>query len=315
MYHDGEYMENQLYKELELLETEKQNLNAIDIDLYSTKEVLKAINKEDQSVAFCVGKEIDSIEKLTEAYIKTLDNGGRVFYIGAGTSGRIAFIDAAEIPPTYGIADGIVEGIMCGGLPAMKRAKEAAEDQAEEGTRDLKERNFCEKDLLIGVAASGRTPYVINAMEYAKTLGAKVGSISCVKNAKMSKIADYPIEIIVGQEIILGSTRMKSATAQKLVLNMISTAVMVRKGRVYKNSLTMGNASTEKAYYRKVRTIANEANVSIEEAERCFKESKHNAILALCMAITKYDVDDAKKLLDKYNGRLREALQELNIHR
>ena len=155
-------MKETMIKDLERLETEKQNLNTIDIDLYSTKEVLKCINDEDKTVAYAIEKKLDEIEALTEAYIQTLDNGGRVFYIGAGTSGRMAFIDAAEIMPTYGIPEGVVEGIMCGGLSALKRAKEAAEDQAEEGTRDLKEKNFTSKDMLIGIAASGRTPYVMN---------------------------------------------------------------------------------------------------------------------------------------------------------
>ena len=301
-------MESKLIESLNRLETEKQNMNTVDIDLYSTKEVLEAINREDQTVAFRVADAMDQIEALTEAYIKTLDNGGRVFYIGAGTSGRLAFVDAAELIPTYGIEEGIVEGIMCGGLPAMKRAKEYAEDQAQEGTRDLQERNFTGKDMLIGVAASGRTPYVMNALEYAKSLGAVTGSISCVSKAEMSEIVDFSVEVIVGQEVVLGSTRMKSGTAQKLVLNMISTAVMVRRGRTYKNYLCNGLATTEKGRIRSIRNLSNECNVSFEEAEKVFMSVNKNSLLAMCMLKTGYTQEEAEELLKKYNGRLREAL-------
>ena len=301
-------MESKLIESLNRLETEKQNMNTIDIDLYSTKEVLEAINKEDQTVAFRIAEAMDAIEALTEAYIKTLDNGGRVFYIGAGTSGRLAFVDAAELIPTYGIDEGVVEGIMCGGLSAMKRAKEFAEDQASEGTRDLQERNFTSKDMLIGIAASGRTPYVMNALEYAKSLGAVTGSISCVSKAEMSEIVDFPVEVIVGQEVVLGSTRMKSGTAQKLVLNMISTAAMVRRGRTFKNYLCYGKATTEKGRVRSVRNISNECNVSYEEAEKVFMEVDKNTLLAMCMLKTGYTKKEAMELLKKYNGRLREAL-------
>ena len=177
---------NELEQRLGRLETEKQNMNTIDIDLGSTKEVLEMINREDQTVAYRIAEKMDEITALTDAYVKTIQQGGRVFYIGAGTSGRLAFVDAAELIPTYGIPEGLVEGIMCGGLPAMRRAKEHAEDHAEEGTHDLKERGFCEKDMLIGVAASGRTPYVVNGLTYAKSLGALTGSISCVSNAEIS---------------------------------------------------------------------------------------------------------------------------------
>lgn len=306
-------MKEELYNNLARLETEKQNKKYVDLDLYSTKDVLKAINDEDKTVAYAIEEKMDEIEALTEAYIETLNNGGRVFYIGAGTSGRMGFIDAAEIMPTYGIEEGVVEGIMCGGLPAMRRAKEAAEDHAEEGTRDLKERNFSDKDLLIGVAASGRTPYVINAMNYAKSLGAKTGSLSCVSNAEISALADYPIEIIVGQEIVLGSTRMKSGTAQKLVLNMISTAVMVRRGRTYKNCLLATKPMTEKTYIRFVRAIANEANVPYQQAQKVFDETGKDAILSLAMIKTGYTKEEAQNLLDRYNGRLHVALKEMGI--
>ncbi len=301
-------MKTDLYESLSRLETEKQNLNTIDIDLYATKDVLRTINQEDQMVAFKVAEAMDSITALTEAYIETLERGGRVFYIGAGTSGRMAFVDAAELIPTYGIEEGIVEGIMCGGLPALKRAKEFAEDQAEEGTKDLKEHGFKKEDMLIGIAASGRTPYVMNALVYAKSLGAITGSISCVSDAEVSSVVDYPVEIVVGQEVVLGSTRMKSGTAQKLVLNMISTTAMIRRGRSYKNLLVNGLATTEKGKIRSIRVIAHECQISFEKAEEYFEKAGKDTKLALCMLKTGYTVEESKMLLEKYKGRLREAL-------
>ena len=301
-------MECHLIENLARLETEKQNKNTVDIDLYSTREVLTAINEEDQTVAFRIAEKMDEIAELTEVYIHTIEQGGRIFYIGAGTSGRMAFVDAAELIPTYGIEEGLVEGIMCGGLPALKRAKEFAEDQAEEGARDLKEHGFTEKDMLIGIAASGRTPYVVNALNYAKLLGATTGSIACVSGAEMSKIVDYPVEIVVGQEVVLGSTRMKSGTAQKLVLNMISTAAMVRLGRTYKNYLCNGLATTEKGRIRSIRSLSQECDVSFETAERVFEETGRNSKLAMCVLKTGYSISDAEKLIEKYRGRLREAL-------
>lgn len=306
-------MEKQMLESLERLETEKQNLNTIDIDLYSTMDILKTINQEDATVAYSIAKKLDEIEALTNAYIETLENGGRIFYIGAGTSGRMAFIDAAEIMPTYGIKDGVVEAIMCGGLPALRKAKEAAEDQASEGTRDLKEKNFTSKDMLIGIAASGRTPYVMNAMEYAKSIGAVVGSICCVSDAQMSKLADYPVEVVVGQEVVLGSTRMKSGTAQKLILNMISTAVFIRMGRTYKNCLLNTIPTTEKTYIRMIRSISNEAGISFELAKEFFDSADKNAILAMCMIKTGYSKEKSIELLQKYKGRLREALHAIGI--
>ena len=302
-------------EDLARLETEQRNMNTIDIDLMSTEEIVDVINKEDQTVALKIAEQKSAICKLTDAYVKTIENGGRVFYIGAGTSGRLGFIDAAELVPTYGIPDGLVEGIMAGGLPAMRRAKEFAEDHADEGINDLKERNFNSKDLLIGVAASGRTPYVKTAMEYAKAIGAKTGSISCASNAEISKIADYPIEIVTGQEVVLGSTRMKAGTAEKLTLNLISTTAFIRLGHTYKNLLISDGKkpTTEKSYYRCIRMLAQETNKSDEEVKRIFDENDQNAKITLFMLKTGYNADESRKLLDKYNGRIRDALKGLNI--
>lgn len=302
-------------EDLARLETEQRNMNTIDIDLMSTEEIVDIINKEDQTVAFKIAEQKDPITKLTDAYVETIRNGGRVFYIGAGTSGRLGFIDAAELVPTYGIPDGLVEGIMAGGLPAMRRAKEFAEDHADEGVNDLKERNFNSKDLLIGVAASGRTPYVKTAMEYAKQIGAKTGSISCASNAEISQIADYPVEIVTGQEVVLGSTRMKAGTAEKLTLNLISTTAFIRLGHTYKNLLISDGKkpTTEKSYYRCIRMLAQETGKSDEEVKKIFDENDQNSKLTLFILKTGYTAEKAREILDKYEGKTRQALKDLGI--
>lgn len=299
-------------KDLARLETENRNYNTDNIDVVSTMEVLRMINDEDQTVAYAIQKVLPAIEKLTDTYINTLNSGKRVFYIGAGTSGRLAFIDAAELVPTYGLPDYLVVGIMAGGLPAMRRAKEYAEDHGEDGVNDLKEANIAKGDLLIGLAASGRTPYVKEALQYAKSIGVVTGSISCVSNAEISQIVDYPIEVVVGQEVVLGSTRMKSGTAQKLVLNMISTAVCVRTGRTYKN-LTLSKPTTEKGYYRRIRTHSKELNVTEEVYEKVFIEAEQDAKVALVMIKAGYTKQESIDLIEKHQGRVREALRSIGL--
>lgn len=299
-------------EDLARLETEKRNTNTLDIDVVPTAEVLKMINQEDQTVAFVIEKQLPAITALTDAYIEVLKKGGRIFYIGAGTSGRLGFIDAAELVPTYRIPEWQVEGIMAGGMPALKRAREFEEDQAENGTRDLKERNLTADDMVIGVAASGRTPYVINALQYARSIGAVTGSISCVSDAEMSAIVDYPIEVVTGQEVVLGSTRMKAATAEKLVLNMISSAACIRTGRTYKN-YTIGMPTTEKSYYRMVRMIAAETGASEETVMDYMAKADNDAKAALCMIKSGLSYEESKELIEKHDGRIREALNAIGL--
>lgn len=302
-------------KDLSRLETEQRNLETTNIDLMSTEEIFDVINNEDKTVAYKIEEQKDSITKLIDAYVQTIENGGRVFYIGAGTSGRLGFIDAAELVPTYGIPDDLVIGIMAGGICAMRRAKEYAEDQAENGIYDLKEYKFCKDDLLIGLAASGRTPYVTWAMHYAKKIGALTGSISCVSNAEMSRIADFPVEIVTGPEVVSGSTRMKAGTAEKLTLNLISTTAFIRLGHTYKNLLFSEGKrpTTEKSYYRAIRFIAGECNVPEEDVKKLFDSNDQNGVLTVCMLKTNYTRWAAKALLEEHHGRLRQALRSLNI--
>lgn len=302
-------------QDLARLETEQRNMETVDIDLMSSEEIFDVINNEDKTVAYKIQEEKKNIVSLIDAYVETIKNGGRVFYIGAGTSGRLGFIDAAEIVPTYGVDEGVVEGIMAGGLPAMRRAKEFAEDNAEEGIKDLKDKNFTSDDLLIGVAASGRTPYVVKAMEYAKSLNAKTGSISCVSNAEISMLANYPVEIVTGQEVVLGSTRMKAGTAEKLTLNLISTAAFIRLGHTYKNLLISdkGKPTTEKSYYRVIRMISEETNKDENEVKKIYDENNQNAKLTVCILKTGYDAIKAQELIDKFSGKLRQALNSIGL--
>ena len=214
------------------LDTEKNNQRTIDIDILSTQEILQKINDEDQTVASIVSKSIPKISALVDQIVERMQKGGRLFYIGAGTSGRLGVLDAAECPPTYGVDKGLVVGIMAGGDNAMFIAQEGAEDSLELARGDLSQYQINENDTVIGLAASGRTPYVIGGLRYAREIGALTGAISCVQNAEISKFADYPIEAVTGAEAIMGSTRMKAGTAQKLILNMISTSVIIKLGKV-----------------------------------------------------------------------------------
>ena len=292
------------------LSTEQPNPNTTDIDLYSTDKVLQAISDEDVTVAYAVRKELKDITALTEEYIQTIETEHRVFYVGCGTSGRLAYIDAAELIPTYCIAEDVVIPIMAGGLPAMRKAKEHAEDIAENGSKDVKEQGFTKNDFLIGIAASGRTPYVVDAINYAKSLGAKTGCIVCNKNTQMGALVDYPIEIEVGPEVVRGSTRMKSATAQKLTLNMISTTVFVRLGGSYKNLLMNGKATTYKAEQRHIRALISETGISEEKAIALLEECDGDPKPALFMAFTNASKDEADKVIKAHHNRLREAINE-----
>lgn len=224
------------------------------------------MNQEDKTVPLAVEKVIPKIEKLVERIVDKMRRGGRLFYTGAGTSGRLGIVDASECPPTYGVPHGLVVGIMAGGDRAIRKAVEFAEDDPEQGWADLQEHNICQQDVLIGIAASGRTPYVIGAIEKARSVGLVTGCITCNLNSKLAEAAEYPIEVVVGPEFVTGSTRMKSGTAQKLVLNMISTSVMVKLGKVKGNKMVDMQLSNEKLVDRGTKMIMNELGVDYEKA-------------------------------------------------
>lgn len=243
-----------------------------DLEKMSIADLLMGINKEDQTIPLAVQKIIPSIEKLVAVIVDKMRNGGRLFYIGAGTSGRLGILDASEIPPTYGMPHGKVIGLIAGGDQAIRKAVEYAEDDVAQAWKDLKTHEITEHDVLVGIAASGKTPYVIGGVQDAKANGVLTGCITCNKGSQLATLVDYPIEVVVGPEFVTGSTRMKSGTAQKLVLNMISTTVMIQLGRVKGNKMVDMQLSNNKLIDRGTRMIMNELGVSEEQAASLLKQ-------------------------------------------
>lgn len=243
-----------------------------DLDKMSIRAVLENINREDQTVATSVQRVIPQIELLVDAIVEKMRAGGRLFYIGAGTSGRLGVVDASEIPPTYGMPEGKVIGLMAGGDRAIRKAVEHAEDNWEQAWKDLQEHHISQQDVLIGIAASGRTPYVIGGVRAARAHGIITGCISCNQDTDLGKEVDHPIEVVVGPEFVTGSTRMKAGTAQKLVLNMISTTVMIQLGRVKGNKMVDMQLTNEKLVKRGTKMIMEELGVPVEVAEQLLQK-------------------------------------------
>lgn len=291
--------------------TEQRNDGTRNIDIVSTCDILKMINKEDQKVPFAVEQAIDQIAEVVNVVTNAFRNGGRLFYIGAGTSGRLGVLDASECPPTFGVPENMVIGIIAGGDGALRKSVEGAEDSRSEAVEDLKKYNLNTKDVIIGIAASGRTPYAIGALEYANSIGAVTGCITTSYNSEIAKVAQYPIESITGPEPLTGSTRMKSGTAQKLILNMITTATMVQIGKVYENLMIDVQMSNEKLMSRAKSIVMEVTDVSFEVAEKYldkFKSVKF-AIFALLSGIE--DFKEIKSILDEHNGNVRESLKAI----
>jgi N-acetylmuramic acid 6-phosphate etherase len=244
-----------------------------NLEQMSVEEILTGINEEDRTVPFAVEKAIPQIEKFVEICTARMKAGGRLFYIGAGTSGRLGVVDASELPPTFGVEHGLVVGLIAGGDRAIRRAVEHAEDSAEGAWHDLVNAGITEKDAVLGIAASGTTPYVIGGVAAARRHGCLTGSISCNENTPLSQAAEYPIEIIVGAEFLTGSTRMKAGTAQKLALNMISTALMIKLGRVEGNQMVNMQPTNNKLIKRGVRMLTERLNITPDEARKRLLEA------------------------------------------
>jgi N-acetylmuramic acid 6-phosphate etherase len=257
---------------LQILTTTESSSYYDDLEKMSVKDLLVNINKEDKTVPDAVEKVLPAIEALVNAVVKKMADGGRLFYIGAGTSGRLGVVDASEIPPTYGMPHGKVIGIIAGGDKAIRKAVEYAEDDPKKAWIDLKEFEISDKDVLIGIAASGRTPYVIGGLKDARSNGIVTGCITCNSHSELAKHADYPVEVVVGPEFVTGSTRMKAGTAQKLVLNMISTTTMIKLGRVKGNKMVDMQLTNEKLVDRGTRMIMEELGVGQEEASNLLRE-------------------------------------------
>ena len=253
------------------MSTTESSSNFTGLEKMSTKELLVNINSEDKTVPFAIEKSIPQIEALVDAIVEKMKNGGRLFYIGAGTSGRLGVVDASEIPPTYGLPSGKVVGIMAGGDYAIRNS---AEDDFDQAWIDLKEHDINSNDVLIGIAASGRTPYAIGGVRQARENGLVTGCITCNKDSKLAESAEFPIEIVVGPEFVTGSTRMKSGTAQKLALNMISTSTMIRLGHVKGNKMVDMQLSNIKLVDRGVRMVMDELDIERELAETLLKDNK-----------------------------------------
>ncbi|MEJ8736199.1 N-acetylmuramic acid 6-phosphate etherase [Erysipelotrichaceae bacterium HCN-30851] len=297
-------------KSLARLNTEQQNPDTVDIDSCSTEEVLIKINNEDQKVAEVVRKQIPAITGLVEVSYEAVKNGGRIIYIGAGTSGRLGILDASECPPTYGVSPDLVQGIIAGGEKAIFTAQEGAEDSFDQCIEDLKKRNLNSKDIVIGLAASGRTPYVIGALKYANSIGAMTGSICCVENAEISKYAKFPVEVVTGPEVVTGSTRMKAGTAEKMVLNMISTTTMIKMGKVFHNYMVDVQPTNIKLEKRACSMIKTILEIDDEEAQKLFIESGKNVKTAIIMSIMNMDKANAQKVLEKADGHISKTIRE-----
>lgn len=252
--------------------TTEAESNHQNLEHKSVEELLIGINNEDKTVPFVIEKAIPSIMLLIEEIVAKLKMGGRLFYMGAGTSGRLGIVDASECPPTFGVEHGLVVGIIAGGDAAIRKAVEFAEDDKSQGWKDLQEFNINQNDVVIGIAASGSTPYVIGALEKCNEKGISTGCITCNKGSKLAEVAKFPIEVVVGPEFVTGSTRMKSGTAQKLVLNMISTAVMIKLGRVKGNRMVDMQLSNEKLVDRGTLMIMNELNIDYNKANKLLLE-------------------------------------------
>lgn len=294
---------------LEKLTTESRNENTLNIDKVSTLEMVKIINNEDKKVAFAVENELENIAKAIDGIVDRINRGGRLIYIGAGTSGRLGILDASECPPTYGVSEELVQGIIAGGKEAIFRAKEGAEDSEELAITDLKDKSLSENDVIVGLAASGRTPYVIGGLKYANDIGALTISVTCNGDSEVSKVAQISIAPIVGAEVVTGSTRLKAGTAQKLVLNMLSTGTMIKLGKVYGNLMVDVKATNEKLVERAKRIVCEATGVKRGQAEKTLKETNFDVKLAIFMILSGLNINDAKEKLSKNKGYIAKAME------
>lgn len=294
---------------LNKLDTEVSNTKSKAIDTMTTKQILTVINDEDKTVAHVIGSVIPAIEKAVECAFNCLQQGGRLIYFGAGTSGRLGVLDASECPPTYGVPSTMVQGIIAGGDEALRIAKECTEDSEEMAVHDFESLQLNSNDCICGLAASGRTPYVIGGLKYAKKIGAKSISICCVNEGEISQYSDFPIEAVVGPEVITGSTRMKAGTAQKMILNMISTTCMIKLGKVYGNYMVDVKPTNDKLVERAKQILVTLASCSYEEASQYLALSGNNVKVALLMMLIGADRITVEKLLQLHGDNIANVLQ------
>lgn len=299
-----------LIKQLDTLVSEGRNPETMEIDTLNTFDLLKVINQEDQKVALAVEKTLPSISSAVDLALSSIQNGGRLIYIGAGTSGRLGILDAVECRPTFSVSDDLVIGIIAGGEKALIHAVEGAEDSEQAGIKDLKDVALSSKDIVVGIAASGRTPYVISALAYAKSLGCKTVSVVCNPSSPMLDMTDASICAEVGPECLTGSTRMKSGTAQKIILNMLSTATMIKLGKVYENLMVDVNASNEKLRARAIRIVMQATQCTLQVAQRSLAQADNSAKVAILMILSGQDAPSAKAILASKQGHLRNSIDD-----
>ena len=294
------------------LTTEKRNNETMNLDIMPISDILQIMNKEDMHVVKSVEQVLPTIEKVIKRVVENINNGGRLFYIGAGTSGRLGMLDASECPPTFMTDPELVQTIMAGGKDAFFQAVENAEDRLEDGINKLKEKNITQFDSIIGITASGTTPFVMGALEYAQSVGAYTVSLTSNINSEVSRYAEEAIEVVVGPEILTGSTRLKAATSHKMILNMISTASMVQLGKVYENLMVDVHASNNKLIERAKRIVIDATDCKYEEAEEVLEKTKFAVKPAIVMIKTNENYERVKLALEQVNGHTRKAILLLN---
>lgn len=302
-------MAENLLQTLSTLITEQRNPNSMNVGSLSALEIVQLMNEEDKQVPLAIEKCLPQIAQAVERIVSTFQQGGRLVYIGAGTSGRLGVLDASECPPTFGVSPEMVKGIIAGGERALRHPIEGAEDSKAQAVVDLQTIQFSSKDVLVGIAASGRTPYVIGALEYAKSLGSVTVSIASNPNSAMANIVDIAIDTVVGPEVLTGSSRLKSGTAQKLVLNMLTTTSMILMGKCYQNLMVDVQASNEKLKARAIRIVMQATDCDKALAEETLEQADQNAKLAIMMILSGLDRAQAEALLEKHHGKLQLALK------
>jgi len=300
----------ELLNTLSELVSEERNQETTSLDTLNTLELVTKINEQDKKVPLAVEKELPRIAEAVDVISEAFGSNGRLFYVGAGTSGRLGILDASECPPTFGVDASMVVGLIAGGYEAIHSSKEGAEDSSIQGQKDLIEHKVNNNDVVVGIAASGRTPYVIGALQYAKSIGAHTIALSCNPDSDIATVADTAISPVVGPEVLTGSTRMKSGTAQKLVLNILTTASMIRIGKCYQNLMVDVQATNEKLVARAIRIVMQATQCNEESATTALKESSNNVKVAILMILTGESYQNATKKLAESSGFLRTAIEK-----
>jgi N-acetylmuramic acid 6-phosphate etherase len=301
-------MSRQVFDEIKDLITEARNPATMDIDAKSTTEILQLINNEDRKIVDIVATEIPHIAAAVELIVAAFKIGGRLFYVGAGTSGRLGVLDASECPPTYGTDPEMIQGLIAGGYKALVRSQEGAEDKLEQGAQDLLDHGFTAKDVVCGIAASRRTPYVLGALTKAREAGGKTIYLICNPRSEITIPVDVAICPVVGPEVVMGSTRMKAGTATKLVLNLLTTTAMIRLGKVYENLMVDLQMTSKKLEERSKRTVMMVTGVSYEEASRALEQAGGHVKTALVMILAGVNMDEAQRRLERASGFVRQAI-------